>query len=27
MIVASYDPSLHSVSMISIPRDLIINAS
>lgn len=27
IIVASYDPSLHSVSMISIPRDLIINAS
>ncbi len=27
IIVASYDPSLHSVSMISIPRDLIINLS
>lgn len=27
MIVASYDPSLHSTSMISVPRDLIINLS
>lgn len=27
IIVASYDPKLHSVSLISLPRDLIVNAS
>lgn len=27
IIVASYDPSLHSVSMLSIPRDLVVNLS
>lgn len=27
IIVASYDPKLHSASLISLPRDLIVNAS